>query len=81
MHYTINDGTNPITGATVTLKNKVTEEVYTSGKSGSTGGCNINNLPMGSYVATVKCTGYTTVTDDLDVEGNVADKIVSLTAT
>ncbi|MCI6930660.1 MAG: carboxypeptidase-like regulatory domain-containing protein [Methanobrevibacter boviskoreani] len=80
MHYTINDGTNPITGATVTLKNKVTEEVYTSGKSGSTGGCNINNVPVGSYVVTVECTGYTTITNDLDVEGN-ADKIATLTVT
>lgn len=80
MHYTINDGTNTITGAIVTLKNKVTEEVYTSGKSGSTGGCNINNVPVGSYVVTVECTGYTTITNDLDVEGN-ADKIATLTVT
>jgi len=80
VHYTINDGTNTITGAIVTLKNKVTEEVYTSGKSGSTGGCNINNVPVGSYVVTVECTGYTTITNDLDVEGN-ADKIATLTVT
>lgn len=62
---TVLDADNkPINGASVTVSNG--EEEYT-GNTGSAGGCNIRNVPLGDYNVTTIKTDYIISEDDITV--------------
>lgn len=75
-----NDGTvTPIENADVTLTDADSNE-YT-GKTGSAGGCNIQNVPVGTYSVTATATGYTDYESAEDVEISEENKSLSITMT
>ena len=53
--FTINDGTNPIEGASVVIDE-------TTKTTGSAGGCSFNDIAEGSVSVTVSADGYTSKT-------------------
>ena len=62
LSFTINDGTDPIEGATVTIGSK-------TGTTGSAGGCSINGVEEGTGISVeIAATGYTTKTETIDVD-------------
>lgn len=67
----INDGTNPITGATVTIG----ESIETTDASGVVE----FELAYGDYEATITAEGYTTATEELQFRSNHKSFTVSLT--
>ena len=55
---TVNDGESPVQGAVVTFTDSTDSSiVYTSGASGSAGGCTVKPV-AGTYVVTAECEGY-----------------------
>ena len=71
--FTINDGTDPIQGATVTIgsENKTT---------GSAGGCNFTGIADGEISVTVEKEGYTTKTETITVSSSNTSFTISLVA-
>ena len=62
-----NDGTTtPVENADVTLTDADSNE-YT-GKTGSAGGCNITEVPVGTYSVSATATGFTDYASSEDVE-------------
>ena len=42
-----------------------------TGTTGSQGGCNINNIPYGTYTMTVECEGYSAKTEEITIDEEV----------
>lgn len=60
LNFTVNDGTNPVSGATVTISE-------TTGTTGSAGGCSLTNILDGEHTVTVTKEGYEEYTDTIIV--------------
>jgi len=73
LSFTINDGTDPIKGATVTIGSK-------TGTTGDVGGCTIKDVAEGSVSVEVSKEGYTTKTETLTVDSTHTSFTISLTA-
>ena len=73
LSFTINDGTDPIKGATVTIGAK-------TGTTGDAGGCTIKDVEEGSVSVEVSATGYTTKTETITVDSTHTSFTISLTA-
>ena len=71
--FTVNDGTNPIDGASVVI-NGVTKT------TGSAGGCTFNEIEDGSVSVEVSATGYTTKTETITVSEDNTAFTISLVA-
>ena len=76
---TVTDGTNGIQNVDVVLTDS--EEHEYTGKTGSAGGCNIQNVPEGTYTVTATKTGYADYTSSEDVEISEENKTLSITMT
>lgn len=72
LSFTIDDGTDPIEGATVTIGEK-------SGTTGSSGGCTVKGITEGSQSVTVAATGYVTATETITVDADHKSFTISLT--
>ena len=73
LSFTVNDGTNPVEGATVTIGS-------ISGTTGSAGGCTLQGVEDGSQTVTVTKEGFTEYTDTITVSAESTSFTVSLTA-
>lgn len=74
LSFTINDGTDPIEGATVTIGSK-------TGTTGSAGGCTISGVEEGTGISVeVAKEGYTTKTETITVDETHTSFTISLTA-
>lgn len=73
LSFTINDGTDPIEGATVTIGAK-------TGTTGAAGGCTIKDVEEGSVSVEVAKEGYTTKTETITVDETHTSFTISLTA-
>lgn len=71
--FTINDGTDPINGASVKIGT-------TTKTTGSSGGCTFPNMPYGTYSAEVSMEGYTTKTESIVFDATHKSFTVSLVA-
>lgn len=71
--FTINDGTNPIDGASV----KIGSETKTTG---SVGGCTFTGVEDGTVSVEVSKTGYTTKTESITVDSTHTSFTISLVA-
>lgn len=71
LSFTINDGTAPIEGATVTIGDK-------TGTTGSAGGCSINGVAEGSVSVEVSKQGFTTKTETITVDETHTSFTISL---
>ena len=71
LSFTVNDGTDPIQGATVTIEGK-------TGTTGSAGGCTIDGILEGSH--TVTADGYTDATETISVTSDDTSFTISLSA-
>ena len=58
--FTINDGTNAISGATVSIGDK-------TGTTGSAGGCTLQNISDGEHSVTVSAEGFVTKSEVITV--------------
>lgn len=78
---TVNDGTDPVQGAVVTFTDSTDSTiVYTSGASGSAGGCTVKPV-AGTYVVTAECEGYEDYTHASNVTVSADSTLtISLTA-
>lgn len=72
LSFTVNDGTDPIQGATVTIEGK-------TGTTGSAGGCTIEGILEGSHTVTVTAEGYTDATETITVDAEHTSFTISLT--
>ena len=73
LSFTVNEGTDPIQGATVTIEGK-------TGTTGSAGGCTIEGILEGSHTVTVTADGYTDATETITVDAEHTSFTISLTA-
>lgn len=73
LSFTVNDGTNPVEGATVTIGS-------VTGNTGSQGGCTLQGISDGSQTVTVTKEGFTEYTDTITVSEESTSFTVSLTA-
>ena len=71
--FTINDGTDAIGGATVTIGED-------SKTTGSAGGCSFNGVTEGEVSVTVSAEGYTTKTETITVNAEHTTFTISLVA-
>lgn len=71
--FTINDGTDAINGATVTIGE-------TSKTTGSAGGCSFTGIAEGSVSVEVSATGYVTKTETITVDEEHTSFTISLVA-
>lgn len=69
--FTINDGTNPIEGASV----KIGTETKTTG---SAGGCTFSNIEEGTVSVEVSKEGYTTKTESITIDETHTSFTISL---
>lgn len=76
LNITVKDNyDNPVSGVNITLTDKEDNE-YTA-KTGSAGGCNINDLPLGEYLALAESELYVSVTKGVTInEGNNSLEII-----
>jgi len=72
LSFTINDGTNGINGATVTIG-----EVTST--TGTSGGCTLKDIEEGTQTVTVTKTGYVTKTETITVDAEHTSFTISLT--
>ena len=72
--FTINDGTNPISGASVVIG-----EV--SKTTGSAGGCTFDDIEEGTVSVEVSKEGFTTKTEEITVDSEHTSFTISLEAT
>ena len=70
---TVDDGTDPVQGASVVIGE-------TSKTTGSAGGCSFTGLADGTYNVTVTKEGYTDKTEEITVSENNTSFTISLTA-
>lgn len=68
----------PVGNVDVTLTNTSTNNDYT-GKTGSAGGCTINNVPTGNYNVVASATGYHEYNRTLTVDENTKKLNIKLT--
>jgi hypothetical protein len=73
LSFTINDGTDPIKGATVAIGAK-------TGTTGDAGGCTIKDVAEGSVSVEVSAEGYTTKTETITVDETHTAFTISLVA-
>lgn len=73
LSFTINDGTDPIKGATVTIGAK-------TGTTGDAGGCTIKDVEEGTVSVEVAAEGYTTKTESIVVDSTHTTFTISLVA-
>lgn len=71
--FTINDGTDAISGATVTIGED-------SKTTGSAGGCSFNEITEGEVSVTVSAEGYVTKTETITVDEDHTSFTISLVA-
>ena len=71
--FTINDGTDPIEGASVVIDE-------TTKTTGSAGGCSFNDIAEGSVSVTVSAEGYNSKTETITVSSENTSFTISLTA-
>lgn len=75
----VNDGTNPVSGAVVSLiKNN---ETIASSTTGSAGGCTLRNIEDGSYTITVIKDGFVDYEDTVITSEDNANLTIELTTT
>lgn len=72
IHVTVNDGTDPVEGATVTI-----DEI--SSITGSAGGCNLQNVPTGIQTIEVTKEGYVEYSDSITVSDGNNEFTITLT--
>lgn len=72
--FTINDGTDPINGASVVI-GEVTKT------TGSAGGCTFDNIKEGTVSVQVSKEGFTTKTEEITVDSTHTSFTISLEAT
>lgn len=77
---TVDDGTDPVQGAVITFTDSTDSDiVFTSGSSGSAGGCTVKAV-AGTYVVTAECEGYEDYTHATNVTVSDDDTLsISLT--
>lgn len=73
LSFTVNDGTNPISGATVTIGSK-------SHTTGSAGGCSITGVEQGTVSVEVSAEGYETKTESITVDKSNTSFTITLVA-
>ena len=73
LNFTVNDGTDPVSGATVTIGE-------TTSTTGSAGGCSLTNILDGEHTVTVTKEGYTEYTDTITVSEENTNFTISLTS-
>ena len=73
LSFTINDGTDPVSGATVTIGDK-------TGTTGSSGGCTIKDVEEGTVSVEVSKTGFVTKTESVSVDETHTSFTISLVA-
>lgn len=73
LSFTINDGTNPVEGATVSIGSK-------TGTTDSNGGCTIEGVAEGSQSVEVTATGFNEKTQSITVDSTHTSFTISLTA-
>lgn len=71
--FKIDDGTNPVENATVTIGTE-------TGTTGSAGGCTLNGIPDGDNTVTVTAEGFVDYTDTITVSADDTEFTISLTA-
>lgn len=71
--FTINDGTDPIEGASVVIGD-------TTKTTGAAGGCTFPNMLYDTYTATITKTGYEDKTEEIEFDSSHKSFTVSLTA-
>ena len=71
--FSINDGTDPVEGASVVIGE-------TTKTTGSAGGCSFNEITDGEHNITVTAEGYTEYNDTITVSENSTSFTISLTA-
>ena len=74
LSFTINDGTAPVSGATVKIGSK-------TGTTGLAGGCTIKDVEAGTVSVEVSKEGFTTKTESITVDETHTRFTISLTAT
>ena len=73
LSFTVNDGTDPIKGATVKIGS-------TTGTTGDVGGCTLKDIAEGSQSVEVSATGYVTKTETITVSSSKTSFTISLVA-
>lgn len=73
LSFTVNDGTDAIEGAIVTIGAK-------TGTTGSAGGCTLTGVEEGTQSVEVSATGYTTKTESITVDETHTSFTISLVA-
>jgi len=73
LSFTVNDGTDPIKGATVKIGS-------TTGTTGDAGGCTLKDIADGSQSVEVSATGYVTKTETITVSSSKTSFTISLVA-
>ena len=71
--FTVNDSSDPVQGAVVTLAGK-------TGTTGSAGGCSIASIIEGTYTVTVVADGFEDYSDSITVTSSDTSFTISLTA-
>ena len=71
INFLINDGTDAIQGAVVTIGN-------ITGTTGSAGGCTLQNVSDGEHSVTVTAEGYTSKTETITVSESDTTFTISL---
>lgn len=71
--FTVNDGTDPIQGAVVTVATGKT------GTTGSSGGCTISSVFPNTYTVTVVAEGYENYSDEKAIDDDHKSFTISLT--
>ena len=75
----VTDGTNPVSGATVTLSKN--NETITSSRTGSAGGCTLTNVEDGNYIINVVKEGYNEYTENITTSVDNDSLTIQLTPT
>lgn len=73
LSFTVNDGTDPVKGATVTIGDK-------TGTTGDAGGCTIKGIAEGTVTVEVVKEGFVTKSESIVVSENNVSFTISLTA-
>ena len=73
MSFTVDDGTDPVQGAVVTIEGK-------TGTTGSAGGCTIESILEGSHTVAVAADGFEDYSDTISVTSDDTSFTISLTA-
>ena len=71
--FTINDGTGPVEGATVTIGS-------ITGTTGSAGGCTLHGVEEGDKIVMVTKEGFTDYSDTITIDAEHTSFTISLTA-